>query len=615
MKKVKKLRDALLGRALEDSQLSGEKFRVLWGLPIYASDTVSSVAYAGEEILLVLFPVLGLAATRTTVSVMCAIIALLAILVFCYRQTIDAYPQGGGAYIVGADNLGRVSGLVAAASLSVGYILTVAVSSCSAAAALSSAVPALEPHKPLIAFLIVCLLTWGNLRGLRESAVMFGVPTYLFIISIFVLIITGFVRVFALGYEPPSPAAVQKTMGDVTLFLILRAFASGCTALTGVEAVSNGVPSFREPAAKNAKRVLNLMALIVGVTFISIALLMHLYHVQPMENVTAVASLASAVFGSGSAMFYIFQAMTVVILSLAANTAYAGMPLLLSMVAQDGYMPRQFTQRGARLNFSNGVLLIFFCSAALIFLFRADTHALLPLYATGVFVSFTISQAGMLRHWLKGKGEGWKHKTVINALGTLICGIVCIVIAVTRFTEGAWVVVILIPLLVFMMLRIKRHYNSVAAQLRIEKDPKSYIKSPELHNVHVLLPVYSLNKSFLKALNYALSIRPEEIELFHVSGDNERAKRLETQIESLGLKGVFFASEYTALRNTNEVLLRHIDAISDNMEPHQTLTVILPQFVSTAPLGNLLHSQTTIKLKLELLSRRNVSVVSVPYLF
>ena len=372
-----RLRDLLIGKPLKDSDLNGEKLPVLWGLPIYSSDTISSVAYAGEEVLMVLLPVMGLLASHTLIYIMCAIIALLVILVFCYRQTIDAYPQGGGAYIVGADNLGEIPGLVAASSLSVGYILTVAVSSCSGAAAVVSAFPALAPYKAWIAFFIVCLLTWGNLRGMRESAVMFGVPTYFFILSIFVLIITGFVRA-ALGYEPPESAAVMETAGDVSVFLILRAFASGCTALTGVEAVSNGVPSFREPSAKNAKLVLSLMAGIVGVTFISVAVLTDIYHIVPEEGMTAIASLASAVFGSGSVWFYIFQIATVVILSLAANTAYAGMPLLLAMVARDGYMPRRYTQCGTRLNFSNGVLLIFLSASALIFLFNADTHTLLP---------------------------------------------------------------------------------------------------------------------------------------------------------------------------------------------------------------------------------------------
>lgn len=607
-------KDIFLGPALEDTQLEGEKFKVVWGLPIYASDTISSVAYAGEEILLVLFPILAAAATRSLIWVMCSIIALLLILVFCYRQTIDAYPQGGGAYIVGADNLGQVSGLVAGASLSVGYILTVAVSSCSGAAAVVSAFPVLAPYKAWIAFAVVCLLTWGNLRGLRESSVMFGLPTYFFIFSIFALIITGFVRVLIFGYEPPAVQQIQETVGDITIFLILRAFASGCTALTGVEAVSNGVPSFREPSAKNAKLVLTLMATIVGVTFISIAVLTDMYHIVPQENVTAIASLAAAVFGGSSVFFYIFQIATVIILSLAANTAYAGMPLLLAMVAKDGYMPRQFTQRGARLNFSNGVLLIFFAASALIFLFNADTHALLPLYATGVFVSFTISQAGMFVHWKKLRTPGWKHKAIINALGTAICAVVCVVIAITRFAEGAWVVVIVIPLLVMMMLKIKKHYDKVAKQIVITGDPRSEMHTESDEHPQVILPVQSITRPFIKALNYAQSLGFENIELYYVGTGDGREAALKEKLDALNIPGAHFVCENTLLRNTNAVLVKHIKELQKDMPSGKTLTVILPQFVCSENWANVLHNQTSVKLKLELAQCRNVAVVSVPYI-
>ena len=607
-----KLRDLFIGKPLSDDQLSGEKFRVLWGLPIYSSDTISSVAYAGEEVLVVLLPVLGLMATHTLVYVMCAIIALLLILVFCYRQTIDAYPQGGGAYIVGADNLGEIPGLVAASSLTVGYILTVAVSSCSGAAAVVSAFPALGAYKAWIAFAIVCLLTWGNLRGMRESAVMFGVPTYFFILSILVLIITGFVRA-ELGYEPPAPAAVAETAGDVTLFLLLRAFASGCTALTGVEAVSNGVPSFHEPSAKNAKLVLSLMAGIVGVTFISVAVLTDIYHVVPENGMTAIACLAAAVFGSGSVWFHIFQIATVVILSLAANTAYAGMPLLLAMVAHDGYMPRRYTQRGARLNFSNGVLLIFFSASALIFLFNADTHTLLPLYATGVFVSFTISQAGMFVRWTKTRPAGWKHRAVINALGTVICAVVCLVIAVTRFTEGAWVVVIIIPAFVYTMLRIKRHYNRVADDLRISSAEEARQFLGSVKPGRVILPVQTINRSFIKTLDCALGCGFEDIELYNVSADVESAQRLQKQVEELGL-GLRFVYDVTPYRNTNEVLLRHVYSEAQELEEHQSLTVMMGALVVTNPVKKLLHNQTTQRLTAKLEKYRNVNVFTVPYI-
>ena len=608
----KSFKEWLIGPALENSQLEGEKLKIVWGLPIYSSDTISSVAYAGEEVLMVLFPIMGLLATRSLVFVMCGIIGLLAILVFCYCQTIDAYPQGGGAYIVGADNLGEVPGLVAAAALLVGYILTVAVSSCSGAAAITSAFPAAEPYKAWIAFAIVCFLTWGNLRGVRESSVLFGVPTYFFIFSLLVMIVTGFVKIFILGYEPPAPAEQFKTMGDISLFLFLRAFASGCTALTGVEAVSNGVPSFKEPSARNAKIVLILMALVVGSTFISVAVLTNLYHIVPQEGVTAIASLASAIFGNG-VLFYIFQIATVIILSLATNTAFAGMPLLLAMIARDGYMPRQFTQRGARLNFSNGVLLIFITSSLLIFLFRADTHSLLPLYATGVFVSFTISQAGMYRHWVKARSEGWRHKAVINGLGTLICLAVCLLIAGTRFLSGAWLVVVVIPLLVALMKKIKKHYDKVASELRIEGDPSAILRRNE-RPTRILMPVQSINRSFLKSLNYVLSLQPEEIEFYYVSAGDGREEQLRRQLEALEIPSSHFAFDVTLLRNTNEVLLRHVDKLQEQLRPGETLTVVLSQFVCSEAWATTLHNQTSVQLKLALNRRRNVAYISVPYI-
>ena len=615
----KSVKEVFLGPALDNTRLESEKFKVVWGLPIYSSDTISSVAYAGEEILLVLFPILGIMATGMLVKIMCAIICLLLILVLCYRQTIEAYPQGGGAYIVGADNLGTIPGMVAASSLSLDYILTVAVSSCSGAAALVSAFPALAPYKALIAFAIICLLTWGNLRGLRESSVMFGVPTYFFIASLFILIITGFVKA-ALGYAPPAQEHVAATVSDLGLFILLKAFASGCTALTGVEAVANGVPSFREPASKHAKIVLTLMACVVGTAFISVAVLTNIYHIEPKEGVTAVASLATAIFGAGNPMFYVFQIATVIILSLAANTAFAGMPLLLAMVARDGYMPRQFTQRGSRLNFSNGVTLIFFLSSLLVFIFKADTHALLPLYATGVFVSFTISQAGMFVYWNKHKGKGWRYKAIINAIGTIICFIVCFIIAMTKFMQGAWLVVILIPLLVLMKLKIKKHYNKVADELRIDGDPKDLVRwngltediQPE--RTTTVLPVQSVNKSFIKALNYVLSLGMDYIEVYFVSEGDGREKELRKELEKLEIPQLHFKSEETQLRNVNEILLNHIDSLAADLEKGEMITVILPQLVCKERWAEVLHNQTSIQLKLQLSKRRDVAVISVPYI-
>ncbi len=434
---IKKLKHVLIGTPLADSELGNEKFNVFWGIPVFASDAISSVSYAGEEILLVLIPVLGMLSYRFFLPIVAAIIGLLIILIFCYRQTIAAYPQGGGAYIVAHENLGQTPGLVAGGALIIGYVLTVAVSACAGAAAITSAFPQLLKYKALLAFAIICLLTWGNLRGLRESSVMFGVPTYIFILTMISLIITGLIK-YALGlYTPEQQVVAAQQAGDTLMFVILRAFASGCTALTGVEAVSNGVPNFKEPTVKNAKTVLYAMAGFVALVFFGVSALINLYKIQPNSEATAVSQLAGAVFGHGSAMYFAVQIMTVIILALAANTAYAGMPLLTALMAKDGFLPRRLVTRGARLNFSNGILFLFASSSILVFAFNGDQHLLLPLYASGVFISFLLNQYGMLVHWVKEKGHGWKIKAVINGFGTVVTGITLVVIVIChRYHPG-----------------------------------------------------------------------------------------------------------------------------------------------------------------------------------
>lgn len=367
-----RIRTLLLGKPLKDAELSGEKFNVLWGIPAFASDAISSVSYAGEEILLVLIPALGALAYGKFIPGVAAIIVLLGILVFCYRQTIDAYPQGGGAYIVADENLGEKPGLIAGAALIIGYILTVAVSACASAAAVTSAFPELFRYKALIAFALITLLTWGNLRGMRESAVMFGVPTYLFIFTMLALIVTGLIRYTTGDFTPAQQAIAVQNSTDTLLFVLLRAFASGCTALTGVEAVSNGVPNFRDPAPQNAKKVFYAMAGFVCIVFLGVSVLICLYRIVPNEEATAVSQLAAAVFGQGSLMYFVVQFMTVIILALAANTAFAGMPLLMALMAKDGYLPRQLVSRGSRLNFSNGILLLFGAASILVFAFNGD---------------------------------------------------------------------------------------------------------------------------------------------------------------------------------------------------------------------------------------------------
>ena len=613
--KNEKVRDAFIGKPLRDSELSDEKYSVLWGIPVFASDAISSVSYAGEEILLVLIPAIGMASYGTFLPIVAAIIGLLAILVFCYRQTIDAYPQGGGAYIVANENLGKMPGLVAGAALIIGYVLTVAVSACAGAAAIVSAFPALNSVKALIAFILIALLAWGNLRGLRESAVMFGIPTYLFIFTMLALIITGIIK-YSLGmYTPEETVIVTENAKDTLLFVILKAFASGCTALTGVEAVSNGVPNFKEPAPKNAKKVLYAMAGFVCIVFFGVSALINMYKIVPNDNATAVSQLAAAVFGGGSIMYYVVQIMTVIILALAANTAFQGLPLLMALMARDGYLPRQLDSRGTRLNFSNGILLLFVSASILVFAFNGSQHLLLPLYASGVFISFTLSQLGMLIHWVRVKGSGWQLKALVNGFGTVITAAVLVIIVIMKFTSGAWITLLCIGALVFLMIKVKEHYSLVAADLNIaDKDGAAQIMRV-IKPVKVIMPVQSINRTFLKALKYALGCGCEEIELFNVTSDETRAKALESKLAELNLPdNVCFKYEVTEYRNTEEVLLRHIQAEAEEFSEEKNLVVMMAAIVVTAPTKKILHNSTTQRLQKRMEKYRNVAVFTVPYI-
>ncbi len=610
---IKKLKHVLIGTPLADSELGNEKFNVFWGIPVFASDAISSVSYAGEEILLVLIPVLGMLSYRFFLPIVAAIIGLLIILIFCYRQTIAAYPQGGGAYIVAHENLGQTPGLVAGGALIIGYVLTVAVSACAGAAAITSAFPQLLKYKALLAFAIICLLTWGNLRGLRESSVMFGVPTYIFILTMITLIVTGLIK-YALGmYTPAQQVVAVQQAGDTLIFVMLRAFASGCTALTGVEAVSNGVPNFKEPTVKNAKTVLYAMAGFVALVFFGVSALINLYRIQPNSEATAVSQLAGAVFGHGSAMYFVVQIMTVIILALAANTAYAGMPLLTALMAKDGFLPRRLVTRGARLNFSNGILFLFASSSILVFAFNGDQHLLLPLYASGVFISFLLNQYGMLVHWAKEKGHGWKIKAVINGFGTVVTGITLVVIVIVKFLSGAWVTLVCIIGLVYMMRKIRKHYVSVAEDLKIESTQKAKEVIRNVASGKVILPIQSLNRSFLKTLNCALGCGFTEIEIYHISDNKERAEALKASIEELGLNAVFYY-DITPYRNMNEVLLKHVEEEADMLGPNRSLVIMMGMLVVTKQLEKPLHNQTTQRLMKELETYQNVSVFTVPYL-
>ncbi|MBU3092410.1 APC family permease [Clostridium sp. CF011] len=606
-----KLRELLIGKTLKTEELEGEKLNVFWGLPILSSDAVSSVAYAGEEILIVLISVIGIIAYRYMFYAALCIVVLLFILVFSYRQTIDSYPCGGGSYIVAKDNLGTIPGLTAGAALSIDYVLTVAVSICAGTAAITSAMPSLLPLKVAIALAMLFFITIGNLRGVKESSKLFGVPTYLFIVSCVVLIVTGIVKHYIFGYSPAPMYSVPQAAGDITLFLFLKAFASGCTALSGVEAVSNGIPNFKAPSQKNAKAVLSLLAFLVLFIFGGLSFLAIIYRPVPIADVTVFAQIAQQVFGK-SIMFYTMQVTTALILVMAANTAYAGLPLLLSIMAKDGYAPRQFSQRGKRLSFSNGIIVLGAAAAMLIILFKADTHLLLPLYAVGVFLSFTLSQVGMFLKWKRSRTLGWKHKEFINGLGAVVTFITVILIGITKFFHGAWIVCIVIPLLVYLMVKIKQHYNKIAQQLKLSLEQRPNEGVTTNNQQHVIILVGALNKSFLKALNCARCLS-QNVVAFHVSTDAEATEKLERKWEEYN-PGIPLIIKHSSYRDIMKPLMNFIESEERASKHGETVTVVISQYVITKWWHNLLHNQTAYFIKSMLYKNRNVAVLTVPYI-
>jgi len=604
----------LIGKALRTEQLAEEKFSVFWGLPILSSDAISSVAYASEEILYVLVPVIGLLAYAQMFHIALAIVALLFILVFSYRQTIDAYPCGGGSYIVAHDNLGVIPGLTAAATLSIDYILTVAVSSCAGTAAITSAIPELLVHRVPITLFFILILTVGNLRGIKDSSRLFGVPTYAFIVSMLSMIVYGIYKIHIGGFVPHAVVSqAPEVVGEITVFLILRAFASGCTALTGVEAVSNAIPNFQEPAQKNAKTVLLFLALIVLLIFGGTSYLATLYHAMPNPNETVVAQIASQVFGDGI-MFYVIQLTTALILVMAANTSFTDLPLLLSLLAKDGYVPRQFAHRGGRLNFSNGIDFLGLSAAVLVIIFDGETHLLLPLYAVGVFASFTLSQSGMWWHWVKGKTPGWKHKAVINGFGAVVTFITVLIIGATKFMHGAWIVCLLVPIFIFAMLRVKAHYAMVAEQLSLPLSEKDTLPPiDDNREKHIIVPMASLNKASFKALWYAKRLAGySSIRAFHVAVDDAAAEKLRQKWAAFNID-VPLIIQVSPYRDTIEPLLEYIQSEEQSFRHEDLITVVIPQFVVKKWWQHLLHNQTSFFIKNRLMNDPRVAIVTVSY--
>lgn len=597
------IKRVLVGRPLKTAQAIHERLSNPKALAVFSSDALSSVAYATEEILLTLV-LAGTAAFHYSAYITGAILILMAAVGFSYRQTIFAYPTGGGAYIVAKENLGVYPGLVAGAALLIDYVLTVAVSVASGVAAITSAFPVLLEHRVLLCLLAILLITVANLRGVRESGNIFAAPTYLFIGSILMLIGVGFYRFFSTHGAvpvPPSPAAGTEAL---TLFLILRAFSSGCAAMTGVEAISNGVQAFRPPEDRNASRTLTWMLATLMTLFAGISALAYFYGAAPTDGETVVSQIARQVFGGGP-LYYLVQAATAMILILAANTSYADFPRLASLIARDGYIPQQFAYRGDRLVFSNGIIILGALSGVLVYLFQGDTHKLIPLYAVGVFLSFTLSQSGMVRHWFKDREPGWKSHALINGIGAATTAVVLVIIAATKFTHGAWVVVVLIPVLVMVFKTIHDHYVEFKRHMVVDWTVFAQ------HEHTFIVPLSSINKSAVAALQYAKSLAPDNVVAVHVSLDPEKSKRIKEQWDAFqfGIELVILHSPY---RSVVGPLVHFIERL-ERKNPDHLITLLIPEFVTAKWWHALLHNQTTLYIRAALMFHKGIVVTSFPY--
>ena len=595
----------IVGAPIPSRLAHHERFSRITGLAVLSSDALSSVAYATEEILRVL-TLGGLAALGLVTPIGAVIATVMIVVVFSYRQTIHAYPSGGGAYIVAKDNLGRLPSLVAAASLLIDYVLTVSVSIAAGVAAITSALPQWQPHAVVLCLVFVLLLMLGNLRGIRESGQLFAGPTYFFIISILLMIAVGAWRYMSGGIQPVTtaqPLPPGTTM--LPLFLLLTAFSNGCTALTGVEAVSNGVPAFRPPESRNAASTLVAMAVLAITMFVGITLLAHAYGIVPSDTETVVSQIARATFGGRGWPYYGVQAATMAILVLAANTAYADFPRLASIMARDRFLPRQFMNQGDRLAFSNGILILSVLASALLVIFGGDTHALIPLYMIGVFVSFTLSQAGMVIHWRRLQEPGWRSSAVINGFGAVVTGVVLAIVAMTKAAEGAWIIIVMIPVLVAIFEVTRRHYDRVASELTLRD------WEPEAAGRHVVIvPIGGLQRAVVKALRYARSLSSDVRAVF-VELDPEATAALRRQWTEWG-QGVDLVVLESPFRSLMEPLLDYIEDLQ-KAEPAVSVTVILPEFVPQRLWQHLLHNQHALLIKGALLFRPNVVVTSVPF--
>ncbi len=607
------IKNILLGKPLKNNEIAHEKLSRIWGLPIMASDAVSSVAYAIEEILLILLPAMGILAFHTLPFIVLPILLLLIILVVSYSQIIEHYPNGGGSYAVAQENIGKTASMLSAAALTIDYIMTVAVSISSSTAALSSAFPVIHTYKVEVSLVCVALITLINLRGVKEASKVFGLPTYIFIFSMITLIVCGLFRLFTGTLHPidygTSSILNKETIDGIGVLFILKAFSSGCTAMSGVEAVSNAVPSFAEPSRRNAKHILFMLGAIICFIIGGTSILACNLQVQPIEGHTVLSQITSAVFGN-SFMYYVIQLFTSLILILAANTAYNGLPQLLYILAHDGYVPRQFSSRGTKLSFSNGIIFIFIAASLLIIGFKSDTHMLIPLYSVGVFVSFTIAQYGMFKKWRTLKEKGWQYKCWINGVGAIVTLVVSIIVFSTKFMDGAWILGIVTPLLMLVMYVINRHYNHIGKELYLGEYAPYYDKGGVASTQCILL-VHDINKPFLKAINYANSIS-NDITALHVCRHSEHAQKLRDDWKRLNIPYKLEIIE-TPYRDIIKPMDDYLWEREKKLKHGENISVIVIKFVSAHWYDGILHNQTTYFFSQHLSKHKNVSTVILPF--
>ncbi len=619
-------RSWLVGRPLATADAPHQTIGKAIGLAVFSSDALSSVAYGPQELMMVIAAA-GVASLHLSIWVAVAIVVLLAILTFSYEQTIHAYPGGGGAYIVARDNLGELPAQTAGAALLTDYILTVAVSISSGVAQIISAYPGLFPYRVEIAVVMIAFIMLINLRGVKESGMMFAVPTYFFLFMALLMVVIGFAQFFSgnLGVvvDPPELEAVAAQ--GFTLFLLLRAFANGTSSVTGVEAISNGITAFKEPRSKNAGLTLLWMAGILGTLLLSFTILAVQVGALPSLEETVVSQIARTIYGGRGVLYLATIVATTVILVMAANTAFADFPRLGALHAGDGFLPRQLTYRGSRLVYSRGIVALAAIASLLVIGFQASVTKLIPLYAIGVFLSFTLSQTGMARRWWKSGrmkpgdilqepgsvltyDKGWRHKMIINGIGAFSTFVVMIMFAITKFMDGAWIVIVLTPILVAIFFSIHRHYKGLARQLSLEHGPK--VPTRIGHN-RVIMPVSGVHQGTLAALRFARTLS-EDITAVHVAIDPVEAARVEAKWADWGEDNRLMVL-HSPYRLFVEPLLDYIRRLIEKMEPNDVLTIVVPQFVPSSEITNILHTRTAETLRKILIHQPNIVIVEVPY--